>query len=135
MFEFPLFCPHPLSASIFHWYQRGRGANHGKLVCSLCFTSHRQRGHLETAPAFTVPCEGRESGFLHRSHRGSNPGPSRGSPLHYRCTTPAYSRSVLFVCINARVCLTSMFSLPYITPSSLLCHFIYTFSNFILYNV
>ena len=25
----------------------------------LCFTSHRQRGHLETAPPFTVPCEGR----------------------------------------------------------------------------
>ena len=27
----------------------------------LCFTSHRQRGHLETAPPFTVPCEGREA--------------------------------------------------------------------------
>ena len=26
----------------------------------LCFTSYRQRGHLETAPPFTVPCEGRE---------------------------------------------------------------------------
>ena len=23
--------------------------------------SHRQRGHLETAPPFTVPCEGREA--------------------------------------------------------------------------
>ena len=23
----------------------------------LCFTSHRQRGHLETAPPFNVPCE------------------------------------------------------------------------------
>ena len=34
----------------------------------LCFTSHRQRGHLETAPIFTVPCEGREAWFLHRSH-------------------------------------------------------------------
>ena len=33
----------------------------------LCFTSHRQRGHLETAPQFTVPCEGREARFLHRS--------------------------------------------------------------------
>ena len=49
-------------------------------VC-LYFTSHRQRGHLETAPPFTVPCEGREARFLHRSHRESNPGPSRGSPL------------------------------------------------------
>ena len=29
----------------------------------LCFTSHRQRGNLETAPVppFTVPCEGREA--------------------------------------------------------------------------
>ena len=26
----------------------------------LCLTSHRQRGHLETAPPFTVPCEGRD---------------------------------------------------------------------------
>ena len=29
-------------------------------VC-LCFTPHRQRGHLGTAPPFTVPCEGREA--------------------------------------------------------------------------
>ena len=28
------------------------------LVGWLCLTSHRQRGHLETAPPFTVPCEG-----------------------------------------------------------------------------
>ena len=27
----------------------------------LCFTSHRQRGHLEMTPPFTVPCEGREA--------------------------------------------------------------------------
>ena len=25
----------------------------------LCFTSPQQRGYLETAPPFTVPCEGR----------------------------------------------------------------------------
>ena len=25
----------------------------------LSFTSHRQRGHLEMAPPFPVPCEGR----------------------------------------------------------------------------
>ena len=55
----------------------------------LCFTSHRQSGHLETAPLFTVPCERREARFLHRSHWESNPGPSRGSPLHYRCAMPA----------------------------------------------
>ena len=29
-------------------------------VC-LCFTSHQQRGHLDTAPPFTVPYEGREA--------------------------------------------------------------------------
>ena len=31
------------------------------LVGLLCLTSHRQQGHLETAPPFTVPCEGREA--------------------------------------------------------------------------
>ena len=36
---------------------------------------------------FTVSCEGREARFLHRSHRESNPGPLRGSPLHNRCAT------------------------------------------------
>ena len=55
----------------------------------LCFKSHRHRGHLETAPPFTVPYEVREGQLLHRSHRESNPGPSRGSPLHYRKATPA----------------------------------------------
>ena len=46
-----------------------------------CLTSHRQWGHSETAPPFTVPCEEREAWFLHRSHRESNPGPSRCTPL------------------------------------------------------
>ena len=55
----------------------------------LCFTSHRQRGHLEMAPPFTVPCKGHGAQFLHRSHQELNPGPSRGSPLHYLCTTQA----------------------------------------------
>ena len=31
----------------------------------LCLTSHRQRGHLDMAAPFTVPCEGREARFLH----------------------------------------------------------------------
>ena len=31
------------------------------MVGWLCLTSHRQRGHLETAPPFTVPCKGREA--------------------------------------------------------------------------
>ena len=30
----------------------------GWLVGWLCFTFHQQRGHLETAPPFTVPCKG-----------------------------------------------------------------------------
>ena len=33
--------------------------NYRNSVGWLCLTSHRQRGHLETAPPFTVPCEGR----------------------------------------------------------------------------
>ena len=56
----------------------------GWLVGLLCLTSHRQRGDLETAPPFTVPCEGREAQFLHRPHRESNPGSLRSSPLHNR---------------------------------------------------
>ena len=35
------------------------------LVSWLCLTSHRQRSQLETAPRFTVPCEGRDARFLH----------------------------------------------------------------------
>ena len=31
------------------------------LVGWLCLTSHQQRGHLETAPPFTVPCKGHEA--------------------------------------------------------------------------
>ena len=57
----------------------------GWLIGWLCFMSHRQQGHFETAAPFTVPCEGCEARFIHRSHRESNPGPSHGSPLHYHC--------------------------------------------------
>ena len=59
------------------------------LVGWLCLTSHRQRDHLGTEPPFTVPCEGRVARFLHRPHWESNPGWLLGSPLHYRCATPA----------------------------------------------
>ena len=38
---------------------------------------------------FTVPCEGHQAGFLHSSHRESNPGPPHTSPFHNRCTTLA----------------------------------------------
>ena len=34
---------------------------HVWLVGWFCLTSHRQRGHLEMAPPFTVPCKGREA--------------------------------------------------------------------------
>ena len=51
----------------------------------LGLTSHRQRGHLETVPPFTVPCEGRKAQFLHHSKPGIKP---RGSPLHNHYTTP-----------------------------------------------
>ena len=40
----------------------------------FCFTSHRQRGHLEMAPPFTALCEGREAWFLHCSHPNRTPG-------------------------------------------------------------
>ena len=42
-------------------------------------------------PPFTVPCEGREAQFLHRSHWESNLESSHGSPLLYRCATLAPS--------------------------------------------
>ena len=45
-----MYVPHISVASIWTW-----------LVGWLCFTSHRQRGHLEMAPLFTVPCEGHEA--------------------------------------------------------------------------
>ena len=55
----------------------------------LVLTSHRQQGHLKTAPPFTVPYKGCAARFLHHRHWESNPGSLRGSPLHYRCTMPA----------------------------------------------
>ena len=53
-----------------------KGQIFGWLVGWLCLMSHRQRGHLETAPPFTVPCKGREAQFLHHAHREVNPRPS-----------------------------------------------------------
>ena len=38
---------------------------------------------------FTAPCVGRKARQIHCSHRESNPGPSCGSPLRYRCATQA----------------------------------------------
>ena len=90
--------------------RRFRAGKHRSSYCSLswarlvpvsfcqqyCFTSHRQRGHLETVPPFTVPCEGREAQLINRTHWESNPGPSRGSLLHYGCATPAPTLFILF---------------------------------------
>ena len=66
------------------------------MVGWLRLTSHRQRGHLETTPPFTVPCEGREARFLHHTHQESYPRPLRGSLWHYRCATPA---RLLYTCM------------------------------------
>ena len=83
-------------------YVNGTGLCEKSIIQSgvgwLCFTSHRQRGHLEMAPPFTVRCEGREARLLHRTHRELNSEPSRGSPLHYRCATQAPIQSG--VCLN-----------------------------------
>ena len=40
------------------------------LVGWLCLTSHRQQGHLITAPPLNVPCNGREAQFLHCPPKG-----------------------------------------------------------------
>ena len=57
------------------------------LVGWLCFTPNRQRGHLETARPFTVPCKGREARSLHSFHRNRTPDGRVAS--HNRCATPA----------------------------------------------
>ena len=44
-----------------------------RLVSWLCLTSNRQRDDLETAPPFTVPCEGRGGQLLYLTARGIEP--------------------------------------------------------------
>ena len=53
----------------FNYFQPGQGY----MIGWLCFTSHRQRGHLETAPQFTVPCEGHEARFFSPFPPGIDP--------------------------------------------------------------
>ena len=48
------------------------------LVGCFFLAPNRQRGLIDTAPLFTVPCEGRKARFLHRSQQESN-----------HCATPA----------------------------------------------
>ena len=69
-------------------YGKIRASPEGSLHSST-LTSHRH--HLETAPPFTVPCEGRKARFLHRE---PNSGPSithrqlrRGCRVVARATT------------------------------------------------
>ena len=45
---------------------------------------------LRTVTDALIPASFRLVVFLHRSNRESNPGPSRGSPLQYRCAKPAH---------------------------------------------
>ena len=59
---------------------------HDILVGWLCLTSHRQRRHLETTPPFTVPWEGREARWIHRSDR-SITWQSITLPLRYASST------------------------------------------------
>ena len=56
------------------------------LVGWLCFTSHRQRGNLETAPPFTVPCEGHGARLVHRTHLERTPG--LRVAVHYTTAAP-----------------------------------------------
>ena len=42
---------------------------HFRTLMGIFSINHLQHGHLETAPPFTVPCEGLEARFLHCSHR------------------------------------------------------------------
>ena len=72
-------------------------------ICWWCFTSYRQRGHLEMAPQFTVPCKGREARFLLYFHWESNPG--CGVAVHYTAAAPRkpfrrWKDSVIDKCIT-----------------------------------
>ena len=52
---------------------------------------------LETAPLFTVPCEGLKLGFYTFPTGESNPGLSCGSPLHYRCAHQLHQSMEKFI--------------------------------------
>ena len=62
---------------------------HVKMAQNDHLTKMAQWSYFYMAPPFTVPCEGRQSRFLHRLLRESSPGSLRGSPSHNRCATPA----------------------------------------------
>ena len=60
-----------------------------KVVGWLCLASHRQRCHLETAPPFIVPCEGRE---CFNTVTNGNQTPGRCVAVHYITTAPRQLR-------------------------------------------
>ena len=57
----------------------------------LCLPSHRQRGHLETAPPFTVPCKGRKGRFY--AVPTGNRTPGRCVVVHYTTDAPRHASS------------------------------------------
>ena len=65
-----------------------------KVGC-LCFTPHRQRGHLERASPFTVPCEGSEPRF--HTVPIVNRTPGRRLAVHYTTAAPHQLHSNLSV--------------------------------------
>ena len=69
----------------------------GWLVGWLGLTTHRQRGHLETAPLFIVPCEGREAGFINCSHVGIEPRAVSWQSITKPLRHASYIFTVLFV--------------------------------------
>ena len=69
----------------------------------LCLTSKRQRGHLEMATPFTVPCEGHEAQFLHRSHREWDPGPRVFWGLTYVCFESLWFDDLLTAFTNDQI--------------------------------
>ena len=57
-----------------------------RLVSWLCLPSHQERGHLETAPQFTVSCKGREARFFTAPTGNRTPG--RCVAVHYGTNAP-----------------------------------------------
>ena len=56
------------------------------MFVSLCFTSLQQRGYLETAPPFTVPCEGMKLGKY--TVPTGNQTQGRSVAVHYGTAAP-----------------------------------------------
>ena len=95
------------------------------MVGWLCFTSHRQRGHLEMAPPFTDPCEGHKARFLHRTN---------GKRTSDRHMAIKYSTAALSQLLN----LYTFHVVVFFLQSVYLCHIsqpLYTFHVFFLQSI